>query len=94
MRWYQGLSIDKDPSDVIDVEVDFTQLLQADAIDTATITVSGVTKDSQSVSGNVVTVWISGGTAGAKGTVTIKVTTTNATPRTFERSFNVNVVDL
>ena len=93
MRWYEGLTMQKDPSDVIDYTVDFKQLLQADTISTATVTATHVTIDSSSVTGNVVTIWVSGGSDCTTGVITVKIVTANATPRTFERSFKVKVKD-
>lgn len=84
-------SSEKDPSDVFDYDMDWKQRLQTDTINTATVTGERVTIDSSSVSGNIVNFFISGGTDGTIGTVTIKVVTSNATPRTFELSFNVRV---
>lgn len=82
---------EKDPSDVFDYEMDWVQLLQSDTINTATVTATDVTIDSSSVSGKKVTLFVSGGTAGNTGVVTTKIITTNATPRTFERSFKIKV---
>jgi hypothetical protein len=84
-------SSSKDPSDVFDYSMDFKQLLQSDTISTATVTATVVTIDSSSISGNVVTMFVSGGPAGQTGVVTVKIVTTNATPRTFERSFKIKV---
>ena len=83
----------KDPTDVFDYDMDWKQLLQSDTISTATVIGKEVTIDSSSVTGNVVTFFVSGGADGAIGDVTIKVVTTNATPRTFELSFKIKVQD-
>ena len=93
MKWHKDLVLRKDPSDVVDYAVDFKQLLQADTISTATVTADNVTIDSSSVSGNVVTIWVSAGSAGATATVKMTIVTSNATPRTFERSFKIKVED-
>ena len=93
-RWNKNLTFEKDPSDVIDFPVDFTQFLQTDTILSRTVTVEDVTLDSSTLSGNVVTCWISGGTAGTTGVVTINIVTNNAVPRTIERSFKVDVLNL
>ena len=85
---------EKDPSDVVDYEMDWLQLLQSDTINTATVTATEVTIDSSSVSGKKVTLFVSGGTNGNTGVVTIKIVTNNATPRTFERSFRIKVEEL
>lgn len=91
MRWHKDLTFCKDPSDVIDFPVDFSPLLQSDTISTATIAGTNVTIDSSSVSGNVVTIWVSGGSNGATGEVKMTIVTSNATPRTFERTFKIKV---
>ncbi len=88
------VSVEKDPIDIVDFEMDFTSLLQSDAISTATVTAKQVTIDSSSSLGKVVTFFVSGGEDGNTGTVTVKIVTTNATPRTFERSFKIEVIDL
>lgn len=84
-------SSDKDPSDVFDYEMDWLQLLQADTIASITVTGEQVTIDSSSFSGKKVTFFVSGGTNGTIGTITTKIVTTNATPRTFERSFRIKI---
>lgn len=94
MRWHKNLVVEKDPSDVKDYTLDFGPLLQSDTISTATVTGTNITVDSSSVSGNVVTVWLSGGTAGTTADVKTTIVTSNATPRTFERTFRVEVKQL
>ncbi len=81
----------KDPSDVIDYGVDWTSLLQSDGIASITVTGSNVTVDSSSFTGKVVTMFVSGGEDGNTGIVTMKIVTTNATPRTYERSFPIKI---
>jgi len=87
-------SVEKDPTDVVDFAMDFLSLLQSDTISTATVTAKQVTIDSSSVSGKIVTFFVSAGEDGNIGTVTVKIVTANATPRTFERSFEIKVKDL
>lgn len=86
-----SFSSEKDPSDVVDYAMDFTQFLQSDTINTATVTSEDVTIDSSSVSGNVVTFFVSGGNDCTDGVITVKIVTSNATPRTFERSIKIKV---
>ena len=95
-RWNKKLTFEKDPDDVVDYTLNFKGLLQADAINTATATdANGVVSiDSTTVSGNNVTVFVSGGTANSTAKIEVTITTTNATPRTFERSFYIQVLDL
>lgn len=91
MKWFNGLTIDKDPADVFDIPWSFKQLLQSDTIDTATVEGTNITIDSSSVSGNTVTFFVSGGTDGSTGEVKVTIVTTNATPRTFERTIRFKI---
>ena len=94
MRWTPTSTFVKDPADVIDYTLDFTALLQTDTISTATVVGTNVTIDSSSVSGNIVTIFVSGGNNCSRATVKVTIVTTNATPRTIERSFKIHVKDL
>jgi len=97
VKWHKDLIFDgddaKDPSDVVDYEIDFKPMLQADTISTITATGTNITIDSSSASGNVVTVWVSAGTNCVIAEVKLTIVTSNATPRTFERSFKIQVMD-
>lgn len=93
MKWTKTLQVCKDPSDVLDYTLDYTSLLQSDGIASITVTGTNVTIDSSSFSGNVVTIFVSGGTNDNTGVVTTKIVTTNATPRTYERSFRIKIED-
>lgn len=93
MRWQPDLEFKKDPSDVIDFVLNFTPLLQGDTVNTATVSGENITVD-YSVSGNNVTIFVSGGVAGTVAKVKTTVVTSNATPRTFERSFKVRIENL
>lgn len=93
-RWNRVLEYIKDPSDVVDYTLDFSSLLQTDTIDTASVSADGVTVGDPVVNGNKVTVFVSGGNASTSATVTTKITTTNATPRVFERSFKIKIQEL
>lgn len=86
-------SSSKDPSDVFDYDMDFTQLLQSDGIASITVTGKNIDIDSSSFSGKVVTFFVSGGVDRNIATVTVKIVTTNATPRTYERSFGVRIIE-
>lgn len=83
----------KDPEAVLDFAVDWTRWLSpAETITSHTITTEvGITKDSSSEADGVVTIWLSGGTAGQTYTVECLVVTSAG--RTDERSFNVAVGD-
>ena len=97
VKWHRDLIFKgddaKDPSDVVDYTIDFGPMLQNDAISTVTATGTNITIDSSSNSGNVITVWTSTATAGTIATVKLTIVTTNATPRTFVRSFKIEVRD-
>lgn len=80
----------KDPDAAKDYQVDWTAWLAGDSISSYTVTAqSGLTKDSDSRSGAVVTVWLSGGMLGRTYLVTVRVVTSGG--RTDERSFNIIV---
>lgn len=76
----------KDPDAVLDYAFDWTDWLEdGETISSHTVTVeTGLTKDSDSESSGVVTVWLSGGTADETYTVACKITTNGG--RTDERS--------
>mgnify|MGYP001105171166 CR=1 FL=1 len=85
----------KDPDAVLDYKFDFTTncLATSETISSHTVTVdTGITKDSDSESSGVVTVWLSGGTAGNSYDVACKIVT-NAS-RTDERTITIKVADL
>ena len=91
----------KDPDAVLDYPINWassdgtndgsssdTGWLQGDTISTATFTVdSGITKDSESNTTTTATVWLSGGTAGQRYTVTCRITTTSG--RTEDQSIQI-----
>ncbi len=91
MKWHKTLELCKDPADVVDYKLDYTQLLQSDGIASITVTGENLTIDSSSFSGKVVTIFVSGGTNGSLGIVKTTIITTNTTPRTFERSFRIKI---
>lgn len=75
----------KDPNEVLDYRVDWTDRLAGDTIATSTfalVTAAGLTKDSESNSATAATVWLSGGTAGA--TAFLRNAITTAGGRTLE----------
>ena len=81
----------KDPDAVLDYEFDWSDwLASGEAISSHTVTVaSGLTKDSDTESGGVVTIWLSGGTAGTTYTVACKIVTDGG--RTDERTVEIRV---
>jgi hypothetical protein len=75
-------TIDKDPNAVLDYSVDWTDWLATtspvDTITTHNILLpvgSGLTTVTSSVTGGVVTFWVSGGTVGTTEKVTVRITT-------------------
>jgi len=83
----------KDPDAVLDYAFDWSSWLQSgETISSYSITVdSGLTKESDNESDGVVTVWLSGGTAGSEYTVSCKITTSMS--RTDERSMTIKVME-
>lgn len=84
----------KDPSAVLDYAFDWNNdsvgpwLQAGETISSHTISVdSGITKDSDSESNGIVTVWLSGGTAKELYVVSCEITT--STGRTDERSIEI-----
>lgn len=70
----------KEPAEVKTYSYDFAPLLDAgETVSGSTVTVDGVTKDSDSRAGSVVTVKLSGGSAGEVATITMLVTTSIGT---------------
>ena len=88
---------DKDPADVLDYALDWSDQLAltgpADAISSATWTVpAGLTAGVESVLGGVATIWLSGGVAVTDYTITCRIVTAGA--RTLERSVMLFVKEL
>lgn len=70
----------KQPSEVLDYDVDFTDWFanRADTPSSFVVTAeAGITIDGSSRTGNVVKVILSGGVSGAKYKITVRLTTTN-----------------
>jgi len=76
----------RDPDSVLDYAWDYSEWLQDDeTISSHVVTAdAGITKDSDSEDSGIVTVWLSGGTAGNNYIVACKITTSAG--RTEERS--------
>ena len=82
----------KDPEAVLDYQVDWSDWLDDDTIDTSEWTVpAGLTEDSDSNTYTVAKVWLSGGTAGATYAVENKITTTDG--RTDERTIYIECIE-
>ena len=81
----------KDPDAVLDYAFDWsTWLATGETISSHVVTAdTGLTKDSDSESGGIVTAWLSGGTAGTSYNVACKIVTSDS--RTEERSVTILV---
>lgn len=84
---------EKDPADVVDLVVDYTQYFKTDAITTTTVTGTNLTIDSSSETDNIVTIFISGGTAtdvfnSTRRSARVIITTSSAT-RTLKRTIPI-----
>lgn len=83
----------KDPSAVLDYEINWSKWLASDdTLSAHTITADqGITVDSSVLATDKVTVWLSGGTTGVTYRVACRVTTANG--RTDERTIVISVKD-
>ena len=80
----------KDPQEVLDYQIDWSDWLDTDTISTsAWVVQTGITKDSSSNTTTTATVWLSGGTNGSRYVITNTITTSDG--RTAERSFIIKV---
>jgi carbon monoxide dehydrogenase subunit G len=75
-RWEPKMVFNTDIDDVRNIVFDYSGELGSDAISTATATASDITAGSPSIAANVVTISMSGGTAGSMAKLELKVTTT------------------
>jgi hypothetical protein len=88
---------DKDPGDRLDYTVDWSEIFDtAEVVFSQTWTVpSGLTKDSDTFSGQLSVATISGGTVDTDYTLTLSVTTDTGSPaRIYERDFKLKVRNL
>lgn len=97
MSGFVGRWPDKDPADVLDYTIDWSEELAApspaDAIASVVWTVpGGLTQGATLVQGGRTTVWLSGGTAGTDYTVTCRITTDQG--RVIERSRKIRVREM
>lgn len=85
--------IRKDPSATLDYTFDWTDWLteNGDAIASYSVSVDGVTKDTDSRVGAQVTAWVSGGTVGDVASVTCRVTTNSTPARVDERTIYLRI---
>jgi hypothetical protein len=83
----------KDPNEVKDYEIDWSDLLDTDTISTTTwLMPTGVTKNSDTNTTTTTTIWLSSGTAGTTYSLTNRITTAGG--RTYDRTVKLKVKDL
>ena len=84
----------KDPSAILDYEIDWSDWLEtnSDTISTSTWTVpSGITKTADTKTTTTTTIWLSGGTDGNTYECVNRIVTSAASPRTDERTIYIIV---
>lgn len=84
-------TITKDPNAVLDYSLELSAWLTdiSDTLSSLTVTASGCTVDSSTISGTKCVAWISGGTAGQTASVTFRFTTSGG--RTDDRTIFLKV---
>ena len=76
----------KDPDEVLDYEVDWSARLGTDTISSVTWTVpAGLTKEDEAATGDIVSVWLSGGSEGQSYNIGCRVVTSGG--RTHDETF-------
>lgn len=81
---------DKDPNEVLDYQIDWTDRLAGDVIATSTWTVpDGLTEGSTSNTTSTTTVWLSDGTDGEDYEILNRITTTGG--RTMDQTVKLRV---
>lgn len=87
-----GDSFLKDPDAVLDYQINWSTWLDDDTISSSSWVIpSGITKDSDTNTTTTATAWLSGGTAGARYTVTNRIVTAGG--RTDDRSLHITVIE-
>jgi hypothetical protein len=80
----------KDPDEILDYQVDWTDRLGEDTIATSAFTVpAGLTKDSESSTDTAATVWLSGGTLAASYEILNRITTAGG--RTMDQTVKIRI---
>lgn len=80
----------KDPDEVLDYQIDWSERLNGDTIMSSTwIVPAGITKDRDSNTDDTSTIWLSGGEAGAKLSITNRIETAGG--RTMDQSVGLVV---
>jgi hypothetical protein len=80
----------KDPNEVLDYAIDWSQRLAGDIIDTSTFTVpTGIVMNSQSKTNTMTTVWLSGGSEGVTYDILNRIVTNGG--RTMDQTVELRV---
>jgi hypothetical protein len=80
----------KDPNEVLDYAIDWSQRLAGDIIDTSTFTVpTGIVMNSQSKTNTMTTVWLSGGSEGVSYDILNRIVTNGG--RTMDQTVELRV---
>jgi hypothetical protein len=85
---------DKDPNEVLDYSVDWTERLEDDDTITASewiVPEAGINMDSDDFADSSTTIWLSGGTAGKSYSFTNRIITTQG--RTIDQTIQLKVRD-
>lgn len=88
-------TFEKQPNDVQDYDINYTRYLRglSDTPQSFEVVVpTGITLVASSLTGNVVKVWLSGGTAGAKYKITTRLTTVGGRVKEAEITIHVKEV--
>jgi hypothetical protein len=85
-----AISFSKDPDEVLDYVLDWSERLGTDTIATSTWTVpTGIVKDSDANTASTTTIWLSSGTLNAKYSLVNRIVTAGG--RTMDQSVVVKV---
>lgn len=86
-------SIIKDPNAVLDYSLDLTEWLgdTGDLVTALVTEAEGVTVESTSIQGAIVTAWVSGGVVGEAASVTFRFTTDSVPARTDDRTVHFKI---
>ena len=89
-------NIVKDPADVVDLVVDYTQYFKTDTITSIAVVGTNITIDSSAVASNIVTIFVSAGNAAETFSIAnsakVKITVDSAT-RTLERTVPIRIAN-
>jgi len=83
----------KDPDEVLDYQIDWSDRLTSETILTSAWTISGsdsvLSEDSNSIAGESTVIWLSAGTLGVRYTLTNRITTSGG--RTMDQTVRLKI---